>query len=493
MKKLLYSLFVGFLIFSMFTPATKAEKRTDRVIVVFKDKIDKKILDQVNGKIEQSFHNVSAVSVQVPSEDIAALKKNKNVFAVEQDQKLKIAGQFEDWGMKDIKAPTAWKSNYTGKGVKVAVLDSGISKHADLQVAGGVSFTSYTKSYADDNGHGTHVAGIIGAKNNGIGVVGVAPDASLYAVKVLDSKGDGYLSDIISGIDWSIKNHMDVINLSFGTPENSVALQQIVDEAYDKGILVVAAAGNEGNSAGTGNTVDYPAKYSSVIAVGAVDQNNKRGTFSATGPDLEVVAPGVNVLSTYMDNEFAYMSGTSMAAPFVSGTLALLKQANPTLTNIKLREKLDSSVIDLGVKGKDALYGFGLIQAPYLTSTHLNTTKPNDAKTKIPTDKVKAKKDTTTIITTHKKVYSLGSTVWITTKVIDKKTNKPISKAKITLSINSPKGKIKIIHATTNTSGSASFKMTTNRNYQKGNYKLKTKVTKAGYTRGSSVKTIKLY
>lgn len=478
----------------MFTPATKAETRTDRVIVVFKDKIDKKTIDHVNGKIDQSFRNVSAVSVQVPSQDIATLKKSKNVLAVEQDQKVRIAGQVEDWGIKDVQAPMSWKSNYTGKGVKVAVLDTGISKHDDLQVAGGVSFSSYTKSYSDDNGHGTHVAGIIGAKNNGIGVVGVAPDASLYAVKVLDSEGDGYLSDIISGIDWSIKNHMDVINLSFGTPENSVALQQIVDEAYNKGILVVAAAGNGGNTAGTGDTIEYPAKYPSVIAVGAVDQNNKRGTFSATGSDLEVAAPGVNVLSTYMNNEFAYMSGTSMAAPFVSGTLALLKQANPTLTNIQIREKLDSSAIDLGVKGKDALYGFGLIQAPFVSSAQLNTTEPTDSKSdNIPAEKVSNKKDLLTSISTYKTVYRVGNTVWITTKAMDKKTNKPVSKASITLTIYSPKGKIKSIHAITNTNGSASFKMTTNRYFQKGYYQLKTTVMKAGYTTGYSLKTIKLY
>lgn len=497
LKKILYSIFASFLIFSIFTPVTKAETNTEQVIVVFKDKIDKKTIDQANGKIDQAFHNVSAVSVKVPSEGIASLKKSKNVLAVEQDHKVKIAGQLEDWGIKDVKAQVAWKSNYTGQGVKVAVLDTGISKHDDLQVAGGVSFASYTKSYSDDNGHGTHVAGIIGAKNNSIGIVGVAPDASLYAVKVLDADGSGYLSDIISGIDWSIKNHMDIINLSFGTPEESVALQQMVDEAYSKGILIVAAAGNGGNTAGTGDSVEYPAKYNSVIAVGAVDQSNKRGTFSAIGADVEVAGPGVNVLSTYMNNEYAYMSGTSMAAPFVSGALALLKQANPQMSNIQLREKMDSQALDLGIKGKDNLYGYGLVQAPYVSS-QVNANLPSNSTTnnrpmeKKNIDKTD-KKLSTTIISTYKTVYHVGNIVWITTKVTDKETKKPISKANITLTIYSPKARIKSIHATTNANGFASFKMVTNRYYQKGYYKLKTSVTKARYTVGYSTKTIKLY
>jgi len=468
--------------------------KTDKVIVVFKDKIDKKTIDHVNGKIDQSFHNVSAVSVKIPSEDIASLKKRKNVLAVEQDHKVKIAGQWTDWAIKDVKAPLAWKSNYTGKGIKVAVLDTGISKHDDIHVAGVVSFASYTKSYSDDNGHGTHVAGIIGAKNNDIGIVGVAPDASLFAVKVLDSDGTGYLSDIISGIDWSIKNHMDIINLSFGTKEKSVALKQIVDEAYNKGILVVAAAGNGGNTSGTGDTVQFPAKYHSVIAVGAVDHKNQRGTFSATGAGLEVVAPGVNVLSFYLNNEYAYMSGTSMAAPFVSGTLALLKQANPRLSNIQLREILDNQAIDLGKKGKDYLYGYGLIQAPYISTSQVHSTKPK--KTMAGTSKklkMESKKVTSIIISTHKTVYRMGNTVWITTKVTDKETKKPISKANITLSIYSPKGKIKSIHATANANGFASFKLVTTRDYPKGYYRLKTTIKKAGYNTGYSTKTIKLH
>jgi minor extracellular protease Epr len=485
----------------MFAPMTKASNTpTDRVIVVFKEKIDSKVIEQVGGKIDHSYHNVSAISVDVSKADISKLENNKKVMAVEPDKKVKITGQIDDWGIKDVKAPLSWKSNYTGKGIKVAVLDTGISQHEDLSIAGGVSFTTYTKSFLDDNGHGTHVAGIIGARNNNVGVVGVAPDTSLYAVKVLDSNGSGYLSDIISGIDWAIKNQMDIINLSFGTPEDSVALKQIVDEAYNKGILIVAAAGNGGNSAGTGDTTEYPAKYKSVIAVSAVDQNNKRGTFSATGSDVEVAAPGVNVLSTYMQNEYAYMSGTSMAAPFVSGTLALLKQANPTLTNIQLREKLEKSALDLGIKGKDNLYGYGLIQGPF--NNQLAPSKSgkgnNPITVKVPSNKTSKeikviKKVSSTKISTYRTTYRVGNTVWITTKVLDKKTTKPISSASMKLVISSSKGTVKSIKANTNSKGFASFKMATNRHSLKGYYNIKTTVTKTGYNQGYAVKTIKLY
>ncbi|MBS4173081.1 S8 family serine peptidase [Bacillus sp. FJAT-49736] len=497
LKKLLYSFFVCLLIFSIYSPTSKAAASKDRVIVVFKNKIDKKMIHQANGNINQSFKNVSAVSISIPKENIGAIKNNKNVLAVEQDKMVKITGQLVNWGIKDINAPLSWKSKYTGKGIKIAVLDTGISKHEDLEVSGGASFVSYTKSFNDDNGHGTHVAGIIGAKNNTIGVVGVAPDASLYAVKVLDSEGSGYVSDIISGIDWAIKNQMDIINLSFGTPEDSVALQKIADEAYNKGILIVAAAGNGGHSTGAGDTMEYPAKYKSVIGVGAVDQNNIRGSFSATGSNLEVVAPGINIVSTFLNNDYAFMSGTSMAAPFVSGTLALIKQANPSLTNTQIREQLDHSAIDIGVRGKDNLYGFGLVQTPYMTPVQGNTANQSKSESVKVQDTKKIgkkleKKTFSTKISTYKNVYRAGNTVWITTKVIDTSTKKPISKASMNLIIDSPKGKIKSIKAITNSNGFASFKMNTKQSFTKGNYQLKTTVKKDGYTTGYSAKTIKL-
>ncbi|WP_265416743.1 S8 family serine peptidase [Alkalihalobacillus deserti] len=143
--------------------------------------------------------------------------------------------------MTRTEAPKAWESGYTGKGVKVAVVDTGVAKHEDLIITGGISFPSYTSSFFDDNGHGTHVAGIIGARNNNYGTVGIAYESSIYAVKVLDQ------NDVIAGIDWSITNKMDIVNLSLGTISHSSTLKQVVDKAYSQGVLVVAAVGNNGH------------------------------------------------------------------------------------------------------------------------------------------------------------------------------------------------------------------------------------------------------
>jgi subtilisin family serine protease len=333
-----------------------------KFIVTFKDKVDKSVIQKFKGKIKREHKHLPSLAVSLPTSEVENLKKNALVQSVEPDIQLKVTAQTMDWGVTAVEATYAWDNGYTGKGVKVAVLDTGIdTHHDDLAVAGGASFVDYTTSYDDDNGHGTHVAGIIGAKNNDIGVVGVAPDASLYAVKVLDQTGTGYLSDVISGIDWAIDNQMDIINLSMTTVVDSTALHEAVDKAYSNGLLVVAAAGNTGNAEGSGDTIQYPAKYSSVISVGAVNQNEQRASFSATGAELEVVAAGVSIKSTYLNNSYAALSGTSMAVPFVAGELALLKQQNPTAGNENLREILDTHVLDLGETGRDAVFGFGSV------------------------------------------------------------------------------------------------------------------------------------
>ncbi|WP_066055761.1 PA14 domain-containing protein [Robertmurraya korlensis] len=344
--------------------AKAADFENIRVIVLFQGKVNNEVIYQAKGIVIDEIKGLNAVVAEIPTSALKTIQFNPIVKLIEVDQVLEVGVQREGWGILKINAPNAWTSSITGKGIKVAVLDSGISPHEDLQVAGGVSFVSYTSSYYDDNGHGTHVAGVIGAKRNSIGVVGVAPDASIYSVKVMDQNGEGYLSDLIAGVDWAISNKMDIINLSISSPNGSYLLKQSVDKAYNSGLLVVAAAGNNGKSDGSGDTVEYPAKYSSVIAVSATDSNDKRGSFSATGDTVEVAAPGVSILSTYPTNMYVTMSGTSMATPFVAGNLALLKQVYPSYTNQQLRELLQTTVKDIGVSGRDAFYGYGLIQSP---------------------------------------------------------------------------------------------------------------------------------
>ncbi|WP_010676957.1 S8 family serine peptidase [Bacillus timonensis] len=345
-------------------------KEEDRVVILFKDEVNLTPIENAEGKIIDVTEEIPVASATVPSETVNELEDNPDIVAVEDDVLLSIHQQNADWGIETVRTPSAWKANYSGKGVKIAIIDTGIDlEHQDLKLAGGASFVSYTDSFHDDEGHGTHVAGIIGAQNNSIGSIGIAYNSSLFAVKVLDSNGDGYLSDIIEGIDWAISNKMDIINLSLGSDTHSPALKTAVDKAYQQNILVVASAGNSG-AFETIDTIGYPAKYDSTIAVGAVGPNLQYANFSSSGPSLEVVAPGVNIISTYAGNTYAKLSGTSMAAPYVSGNLALLKQAHPDMSPQQLRTLLHLNVKDLGLFGRDRFYGYGLIQSSSSDSIH---------------------------------------------------------------------------------------------------------------------------
>lgn len=505
MKKII-SIVITVTLLAPFVPQAKAETPTEKVIIVFKDKVDEELVENVNGDVEQVSRNIPVLTGEIPAAAVDLIERDKDVVAVEIDQEITINGQIQTWGIEKVNAMKAWNENFTGAGSKIAVIDTGISPHEDLVVAGGVSFTSYTKSYEDDNGHGTHVAGIIGAKNNEVGIVGIAPDASLFAVKVLNNEGTGFLSDIISGIDWAITNKMNIINLSLGAPQDSLALKQAVERAYSKGILVVASAGNSGSAEGSGDTVMFPAKYDSTIAVSALDSLNNRGQFSATGASIEVTAPGVGILSTYLNNQYVVMDGTSMAAPFVAGNLALLKQAYPNLNHKQLREKLQTTASDIGIKGRDSHFGFGLVQAPGIidivsvpqvapvvnnpipTKVTTPIAKPKPA---VPVAKPVQKKKASTIVTTSKTTYKAGNTIWPTVKVVDSKTKKPIVGAVVKLTINPTKGKSKTITAKTNTKGVASFKYVTSKTV-KGNYKFSTIATIKNYDNSLGLKTIRV-
>ncbi|WP_369405026.1 S8 family peptidase [Piscibacillus salipiscarius] len=214
--------------------------------------------------------------------------------------------------------------------------------------------------YNDGNGHGTHVAGTVAALDNNLGVVGVAPDAEVYAVKVLDSSGSGSYAGIAEGIEWAINNDMNVINMSLGGSVSSDVLKEFVDLAYQEGILVVAAAGNSGTWLGWFDTVGYPAKYESAMAVAAIDQSNNRASFSSAGNAVEISAPGVGVLSTVPGNSYDSYDGTSMASPHVAGVAAQVWAAKPNLTNVELRELLNNTAENLG---SSFHYGNGLVQS----------------------------------------------------------------------------------------------------------------------------------
>ena len=271
----------------------------------------------------------------------------------------------QQWGPQDIQAHLAWDKVTPAQraNVTVAVLDTGINaNHEDLQasIVPGYNFIDNNNNPVDGHGHGTHVAGIAAAiTNNGKGIAGVAGGAKIMPIKVMNDSGSGDYASIINGIKYAADNGAKVISMSLGGPGSSQAMQDAVDYAISRGASVVAASGNS-NSA-----VAFPGNCNGVITVGAVDSSNQRASFSNYGPEMDVVAPGVNIISSYKGNANSYtsMSGTSMATPFVAGVTALVRAANPNLTSAQITQIIDQATTDLGTAGFDNYYGYGLVDA----------------------------------------------------------------------------------------------------------------------------------
>ncbi len=266
------------------------------------------------------------------------------------------------WGLPDISAPLAWDVTLGNSSVIVAIVDTGVDyKHLDIAAnyLGGYDWVNKDNDPIDDNGHGTHVAGIAAAvTNNGIGVAGIS-QSKIMAEKVLGSDGSGSYSAIANGITHAANNGARVISMSLGGSFPSSTLKKAVNYAWTKGALLVAAAGNSGSM-----TVSYPAAYDKVIAVSALDKGDTLASYSNFGNKIELSAPGSGILSTYPGGGYVYMSGTSMATPFVSGSAALVLSKKITLTNQQVRTILDNTAVDLGTSGKDIFYGYGKVN-PY--------------------------------------------------------------------------------------------------------------------------------
>lgn len=346
-----------------------------RVFVHFDGKANAGTVALAGGRVLHSYSLLDDVlAVEVPVSALTGLLLNPHITKVEPDVEVEALGknpktppvqppQSLPWGVDQIDAEV---SASTGAGVTVCIVDTGIDKdHPDLQanIVGGRNFVAKgvmvdPAKWDDDNGHGTHVAGTVAAVDNSIGVVGVAPGASLLAAKVLNSRGSGYMSDVIAGMDYCAQNNAKVISMSLGTSSDVQAVHDMVDAAYAQGVLLVAAAGND-----YGGAVSYPAAYDNVVAVSATDKNNNLAAFSSVGPEVELAAPGVGILSTWNDGGYNTISGTSMATPHVSGVAALAWEANPLLSNVEIRALLQQTADDLGMTGRDSFYGYGLVDA----------------------------------------------------------------------------------------------------------------------------------
>lgn len=379
------------------------------------------------GRIRRTHRHISALAVEMPEEEVARLKKDPSVAYVVDDIPVKpieaiqtvasSAEYIDAWGVQRIGAETAANRGFKGAGVKVGIIDSGIDyNHPDLKdnYKGGYNFIDNNSDPYDNelNSHGTHVAGIIAAKDNGTGVVGVAPAASIYAIKVFGANGSGgEISTIVAAIEWAIENGMNVVNLSFGVdsmtaqlmPDVFRPLQEVCDLAYSKGIVLVAAAGNEGR-----NTVSIPAAYNSVIAVTATDQNNQRAVFNNfmsanTGAELELAAPGTNIKSTVPGGGYALLSGTSQAAPHVTGAVAVVQSAGINDANgngyvaDEVRQRLDSTAKDLGDPSRDATFGWGLVDLAAATADHSNKHKRQSRQDRTTDDKKMMRSESRTV------------------------------------------------------------------------------------------------
>lgn len=248
------------------------------------------------------------------------------------DREVRKSDKNAPYGVDMIKAKSLWEESKMGEGVKIAVIDSGCDiNHESLKnnIIGVRNFTDEDSKnvnvVTDRVGHGTHVIGTIAANGYNNTIVGVAPSSQIYALKAIDKTGSGKLSWVVNAIYYAIEKKVDIISMSLGMPKSNDKLEKAVKEAINKNILVVCAAGNDGDGNSNDFEYSYPAAYTDVISVGAVDKKGVPASFSNANLGLDVVAPGVSILSTYPNNQFAILSGTSMATPHVSGSLALLK------------------------------------------------------------------------------------------------------------------------------------------------------------------------
>jgi subtilisin len=357
-------------------PALPAERS---VIIGFEQRPgppEHALIRAARGSVERTYELIPAVAATLPEREIANLRKHDRVRYVEENAVYWAATatsssqEYDDsWGVRHIEADIAHASGNKGSGVSVALLDTGIDySHPDLagNYRGGYDFVFDDADPWDDsfNSHGTHVAGIVAAREDGFGVVGVAPEVDLFALKVLDGAGFGREDWLIAGIDWAVRNGVDVINLSIRGPD-AQGLRDACDRALEAGVLLVAAGG--GSVAG-GGPVAYPAAYASVIAVTATDLMDRPGYFAPIGEELELAAPGVDVFSTTAGGSYGFLSGTSQAAPHVAGVAALHIVSNTQdlngdglLDHEDVRLILQAQASDLGAAGRDDVYGFGLV------------------------------------------------------------------------------------------------------------------------------------
>lgn len=501
------------------------------------DKIRLKVTSGVTFKASGELEKINALVIKIPliqqTAVMSLLKQDSSIQTIEPNFKAYSFSETNDpsivnqWGLYKIEAakvasPSAWDITHSSPAIKVAVLDTGIeSTHPDLQgkIILEKNFSS-SNTLTDVVGHGTHVAGSIGAlTNNGVGIAGVGYDTVLMNGKVLDDTGSGYYDDIASGIIWAADNGAAVINMSLGGSQPQQALQNAINYAWSKGVVIIAAAGNSGNT-----QVFYPAFYDHVISVAATDQNDNKPSWSTYGTWVKVAAPGDSIYATYKGGGYAYMRGTSMATSVVSGVAALVEATH---------QCSNTCVVDIIQKSADQIAGtgtywiFGRVNAlkavtyvditptatplPTSTPTATPSPTPTPAATPIPTQPgptptivssptptptmtpspsptVTSTQITVSTITMSYAKKFIGYDISMSIFVKNVATNLPTSSATVSIRLTTPSGRSYTGSGSTDSNGKISFIL--RNSSEKGVYKTTvTNVTKSGFTYVPSVTT----
>jgi serine protease len=492
----------------------------------------RRALANSNAAFHYDFPDLGAYVVTLPAAALNGIKNNPHVLYVEEDalrypiadipstaaetiaaaDAIDVNGQTVPYGVDMVQARDVWDVNRdgavdagapTGANRTVCIIDTGYQQsHEDLPDAVG-GYAQVDAPYTTDGyGHGSHVGGTIAAENNGLGVVGVTPGtAKLYIVKIFNDRGKWTLSsNLVAALNSCVAAGANVVSMSLGGSTYVANENTAFANAYNtRNVLSVAAAGNAGTTA-----VSYPAGYSTVISVAAIDSSRIVASFSQHNSDVELAAPGVAVLSTVPPNGYESWSGTSMATPHVSAVAALVWSGASSATNVQIRAALQATAQDLGAAGRDNYYGYGLVQAKaaldYLggggttpTPTPVPTNTPTPVQTSTPTAVPTAEPTNTpipgqlkVIVTTDKTTaYTNGQTVSITTAVTA--NDAPVATAAVTVTIRTSSGTLlTTLTGTTGVDGKVTLKYKINtRKTGAGTMTVTSNASRAGYTLGS--------
>jgi subtilisin family serine protease/putative cell wall-binding protein len=371
--------------------STNQSEVARQIIVRLKDIKPETVASQVGAKVLKKgpldFATLVVQAGENPDEIIKQLRTKQGVVSAERNSLKKIVSinvsdpmYADEYNLNITNVPEAWSSGAAGQGITIAVLDTGVDlNHPDLKnkLVGGYNAildSTDLKAVQDDNGHGTHVAGIAAAELNNSGIVGVAYQAKIMPVKVMDKAGEGADDIIAAGIVWAVNHGAGIINLSMGSDSETAVLRSAVEYAVENGVLVVAAAGNFDPLKENNPGISYPACYPQVIAVTATDRADQIARISAAGPESVLSAPGMDIVSAYWTKEkgstYAVADGTSMASSFVGGVAALIWSKHPDWPAGQVKIALENGAKDLGVPGRDDQYGFGRVDAGLSVSAY---------------------------------------------------------------------------------------------------------------------------